>query len=64
MKVLINSLLMSVLLTGIFALVGDGYAMYWVGVELKFKNKKQRVLLKSLPILLIVIFTILFMRCS
>lgn len=64
MKVLINSLLMSVLLTGIFVLVGDGYAMYWVGVELKFKNKKQRVLLKSLPILLIVIFTILFMRCS
>ena len=64
MKVLINSLLMSVLLTGIFVLVGDGYAMYWDSVELKFKNKKQRVLLKSLPILLIVIFTILFMRCS
>ena len=64
MKVLINSLLMSVLLTGIFVLVGDGYAMYWASVELKFKNKKQRVLLKSLPILLIVIFTILFMRYS
>ena len=62
MKVLINSLLMSVLLTGILALVGDGYAMYWAGVELKFKNKKWRALFKVLPVLSIVILTFLFMR--
>ena len=62
MKVLINSLLMSVLLTGILALVGDGYAMYWAGIELKFKNKKWRALFKALPVLSIVILTFLFMR--
>ena len=62
MKVLINSLLMSVLLTGIFALVGDGYAMYWAGVEIKFKDKKWRALFKVLPVLSIVILTFLFMR--
>ena len=62
MKVLINSLLMSVLLTGILALVGDGYAMYWAGVELKFKDKKWRALFKVLPVLSIVILTFLFMR--
>lgn len=62
MKVLINSLLMSVLLTGILALVGDGYAMYWAGVELKFKNKKWRALFKVLPVLSIVILAFLFMR--
>lgn len=64
MKHLLDSFFIAVMVTGIFALVGDGYGMYWASVELKFKNKKQRVLLKSLPILLIVIFTILFMRCS
>ena len=62
MKVLINSLLMSVLLTGILVLVGDGYAMYWASVELKFKNKKWRALFKVLPVLSIVILTFLFMR--
>ncbi len=62
MKVLINSLLMSVLLTGILTLVGDGYAMYWAGIELKFKNKKWRALFKALPVLSIVILTFLFMR--
>lgn len=62
MKVLINSLLMSVLLTGIFALASDGYAMYWAGVELKFKNKKWRALFKVLPVLSIVILIFLFMR--
>ncbi len=62
MKVLINSLLMSVLLTGIFALVGDGYAMYWAGVELKFKNKRWRALFKSLPFITIAILTVLLMR--
>ena len=62
MKVLINSLLMSVLLTGILALVGDGYAMYWAGVELKFKNKKWRVLFKTLPFIVIAILTVLLMR--
>lgn len=64
MKHLLDSFFIAVMVTGIFVLVGDGYGMYWASVELKFKNKKQRVLLKSLPILLIVIFTILFMRCS
>ena len=62
MEVLINSLLMSVLLTGILALVGDGYAMYWAGVEIKFKDKKWRALFKVLPVLSIVILTFLFMR--
>lgn len=50
------------MVTGIFALVGDGYAMYWAGVELKFKSKKWRVLFKVLPVLSIVILTFLFMR--
>ena len=62
MEVLINSFLMAVLLTGILALVGDGSAMYWAGVELKFKNKKWRALFKVLPVLSIVILTFLFMR--
>ena len=62
MEVLINNLLMSVLLTGILALVGDGYAMYWAGVELKFKNKKWQALFKSLPFITIVILTVLLMR--
>ena len=62
MEVLINSFLMAVLLTGILALVGDGYAMYLAGVELKFKNKKWRALFKVLPVLSIVILTFLFMR--
>ena len=62
MEVLINSLLMSVLLTGILALEGDGYAMYWAGVEIKFKDKKWRALFKVLPVLSIVILTFLFMR--
>lgn len=62
MEVLINSLLMSVLLTGILALVSDGYAMYWAGVELKFKNKKWRALFKSLPFITIAILIVLLMR--
>lgn len=62
MEVLINSFLMAVLLTGIIALVSDGYAMYWAGVELKFKNKKWRALFKSLPFITIAILTVLLMR--
>lgn len=62
MDKLINSFFMAVLLTGIFALVSDGYAMYWAGVELKFKDKKWRALFKVLPVLSIVILTFLFMR--
>ncbi len=59
---LVNSFLMAILLTGMFALVGDGYAMYWAGVELKFKSKKWRVLFKSLPFISVVVLTFLFMR--
>ena len=62
MKVLINSLLMSVLLTGILALVGDGYAMYWAGIEIKFKDKNWQTLFKSLPFITIAILTVLLMR--
>ena len=62
MEVLINSFFMAVLLTGILALVGDGYAMYWAGVEIKFKDQKGRALFKVLPVLSIVILTFLFMR--
>ena len=62
MKVLINSLLMSVLLTGIFALASDGYAMYWAGIEIKFKDKKWQTLFKSLPFITIAILTVLLMR--
>lgn len=53
---------MAVLLTGIFALVGDGYAMYWAGVEIKFKDKKWQALFKSLPFITIAILTVLLMR--
>lgn len=59
---LVNSFLMAILLTGIFALVGDGYGMYWAGVELKFKSKKWRMLFKSLPFIAIAILTVLLMR--
>lgn len=62
MDKLINSFLMAVLLTGIFALVGDGYAMYWAGVEIKFKDKKWQALFKSLPFITIAILTVLLMR--
>ena len=62
MEVLINSFLMAVLLTGILALVGDGYAMYWAGIEIKFKDKKWQTLFKSLPFITIVILTVLLMR--
>lgn len=62
MKHLLDSLFIAVMVTGIFALVGDGYAMYWAGVELKFKSKKWRVLFKSLPFIAITILTILLMR--
>lgn len=62
MKHLLDSFFIAVMVTGIFALVGDGYAMYWAGVELKFKNKKWRALFKALPVLSIVILTFLFMR--
>ncbi len=62
MDKLINSFLMAVLLTGIFALVGDGYAMYLAGVEIKFKDKKWQALFKSLPFITIAILTVLLMR--
>ena len=62
MKHLLDSLFIAVMVTGIFALVSDGYAMYWAGVELKFKSKKWRVLFKTLPFIAIAILTVLFMR--
>lgn len=62
MDKLINSFFMAVILTGIFTLVSDGYAMYLAGVEIKYKNKKLRALFKSLPVISIVILTFLFMR--
>lgn len=62
MKNLLDSLFTAVMVTGIFALVGDGYAMYWAGVELEFKSKKWRVLFKTLPFIAIAILTVLFMR--
>lgn len=64
LKHLIDSLFLAVMITGILALVSDGYAMYWAGIELKFKRKKWRVLFKSLPFIVIVIFTFLLMRCD
>ena len=62
MKHLLDSFFIAVMVTGIFALVGDGYAMYWAGVELKFKSKKWRVLFKTLPFIVITILTVLLMR--
>ena len=62
MKHLLDSLFIAVMVTGIFTLVGDGYGMYWAGVELKFKNKKWRALFKSLPFIAIAILTVLLMR--
>ena len=62
MKHLLDSFFIAVMVTGIFALVGDGYAMYWAGVELKFKNKKWRALFKALPFITIAILTVLLMR--
>ena len=62
MKHILDSFCIAVVVTGIFALVSDGYAMYWAGVELKFKSKKWRVLFKSLPFIAIAIFTVLLMR--
>ena len=62
MKHLLDSFFIAVMVTGIFALVGDGYAMYWAGVELKFKSKKWRVLFKILPFIVITILTVLLMR--
>lgn len=59
---LVNSFLMAILLTGMFALVGDGYAMYWAGIKLKFKSKKLQALFKSLPFISVVVLTFLFMR--
>ena len=64
MKHLLDSLFIAVMVTGIFALVTDGYAMYWAGVELKFKSKKWRALFKSLPFIAIAILTVLLMRYS
>lgn len=60
-RVLIKHLIPEILPIG-FALVGDGYAMYWAGVELKFKNKRWRALFKSLPFITIAILTVLLMR--
>ena len=62
MKHLLDSFFIAVMVTGIFALVGDGYGMYWAGVELKFKTKKWRVLFKILPFIVITILTVLLMR--
>ena len=62
MKHLLDSFFIAVMVTGIFALVGDGYGMYWAGVELKFKNKKWQALFKSLPFITIAILTVLLMR--
>lgn len=62
MKHILDSFCIAVVVTGIFALVSDGYAMYWAGIELKFKSKKWRVLFKSLPFIAIAILTVLLMR--
>ena len=62
MKHILDSFCIAVVVIGIFALVSDGYAMYWAGVELKFKSKKWRVLFKSLPFIAIAILTVLLMR--
>lgn len=64
MEHLLDSVFMAVMLVGILALVGDGYALYWAGVELKFKSKKWRILFKTLPFLLIVVLAFCFMRCD
>ena len=62
MKHLLDSFFIAVMVTGIFALVGDGYAMYWAGIEIKFKDKKWQTLFKSLPFITIAILTVLLMR--
>lgn len=62
MKHLLDSIFTAVMLVGILALVSDGYAMYWAGVELRFKSKKWRALFKTLPFVLIIFFTFCFMR--
>lgn len=62
MKQLFDSFFMAFLVTGLLALVGDGYAMYWAGVEIKFKNKKWRVIFKMIPFLFIVFFTVIFFK--
>lgn len=64
MEHLLDSVFMAVMLVGILALVGDGYALYWAGVELKFKSKKWRALFKTLPFVLIVVLAFCFMRCD
>lgn len=62
MEQLLDALSMAFLVTGLLALVGDGYAMYWAGVEIKFKNKKWRVIFKTIPFLFIVFFTVVFLN--
>ncbi|MEY8441829.1 hypothetical protein AALA17_04115 [Lactobacillaceae bacterium 24-114] len=62
MEELLNSFLMAVMLAGILALVGNGYAMYWAGIELKVKSRKWRTLFKYLPFISVVVLTFLFMR--
>ncbi len=62
MKQLFDSFFMAFLVTGLLALVGDGYAMYWAGVEIKFKSKKWRVIFKMIPFLFIVFFTVIFFK--
>ena len=62
MKHLLDSFCIAVVVTGIFALVSDGYAMYWAGIKLKFKSKKLQALFKSLPFISVVVLTFLFMR--
>lgn len=64
MKHLLDSIFTAVMLVGILALLSDGYAMYWAGVELGFKSKKWRALFKTLPFVLIIVFTFYFMRCD
>ena len=62
MKQLFDSFFMAFLVTGLLALVGDGYAMYWAGVEIKFKSKKWRVIFKMIPFLFIGFFTVIFFK--
>lgn len=62
MKQLLDAFFMAILVTGLLALVGDGYAMYWAGVEIKFENKKWRVIFKIIPFLFIAFFTVVFFK--
>lgn len=62
MKELLDAFTLAVLWTALLALVGDGYAMYWTGVDLKCKSKKWRVIFKTIPFLFIIFFTVVFLK--